>query len=96
MRFSHKQIAKCMRIKGGLLNWNFDFDNWDSQGTPNDQSMFLQMVCMNSIIIVSFKNLKSIGKLFYMPKIKLFPNLSNCLKIWNKNVYQNMIWGKKI
>lgn len=47
-----------MRIKGGLFNWNFDFDNWDSQGTPNDQSMFLQMVCMNSIIIISLKNLK--------------------------------------
>jgi len=69
-------------------------------GTPKEPQMikvcsFKWFVWIQLSLFLKKTSNRDIGKLFYMPKIKLFPNLSNFLKIWNKNVYQNMIWKKK-
>jgi hypothetical protein len=60
MRFSHEQIAKCVRIKGGLSIGILTL----IIGTPKEPQMikvcFVWMVCMNSILIISLEKFKQI------------------------------------
>jgi hypothetical protein len=63
MRVLHKQIAKYVKIKGGLSTRILTLIT----GTPKEPQMikvcFVWMVCMNSILIISLKKLnKDIGK----------------------------------